>query len=291
MYPQFEAISHPETSSFKAEVQRKKEFDFPYHYHPNYELTYILSSKGIRYVGNEFDNFRANDLVFLGPNLPHCWKNTNGQNVEASALVIQWNEDLLGKGWLNAKELASVKKLHNLSSKGIHFSPKLAISLKEQLLQITEVNPFGKLMIFLQVLNTLALSDEYVLLCKKYFNNSNTIDSERINTVYLYVKNNYSQKITLQKVASTVYMNEEYFSRFFSKIVGKPFFSFLNEYRIDVACKLLIETEQQITQVCYESGYETVPFFYRQFKKFKNCSPQFYRSQFKLTGNFSIPTH
>lgn len=291
MYPQFESILHPETNSFKAEVQRKKEFDFPYHYHPNYELTYILSSDGVRYVGNEFENFRANDLIFLGPNLPHCWKNTNCQNTEASAVVIQWKEDLVGKEWLDTKEFAAVKKLHTLSSKGIHFSPKVAISLKDHLLEITEADPFRKLMMLLEILNTLALSNDYDLLCKRdYTNNTNLIDSERINTVYQYVKNNYMQKITLQSIASTVFMSEESFSRFFSKIMKKTFFSFLNEYRINVACKLLIETEQQIAQVCYSSGYETIPFFYRQFKKFKNCSPQFYRSQFKLTGNFSIPT-
>jgi AraC-like DNA-binding protein/mannose-6-phosphate isomerase-like protein (cupin superfamily) len=291
MYPQFESILPPETNSFKAEVQRKKEFDFPYHYHPNYELTYILSSDGVRYVGNEFDNFRENDLIFLGPNLPHCWKNTNCQSTVASALVIQWKEDLLGKEWLETKELAAVKKLHHLSSKGIHFSPKVAISLKKDLLQITDADPFRKLMMLLEILNTLALSNDYNILCKRdYTNNTNLIDSERINTVYQFVKNNYMQKITLQTIASTVFMSEESFSRFFSKIMKKTFFSFLNEYRINMACKLLIETEQQIAQVCYSSGYETIPFFYRQFKKFKNCSPQFYRSQFKLTGNFSIPT-
>jgi YesN/AraC family two-component response regulator len=291
MYPQFESILPLETNSFKAEVQRKREFDFPYHYHPDYELTYILSSDGVRYVGNEFDNFTANDLIFLGPNLPHCWKNTDNQDVEASALVIQWTEDLVGKEWLETKEFSAVKKLHHLSSKGIHFSPKVAISLKEEMLQITKADPFNKLIILLQILNTLALCDDFVLLCKRdYTNNTNLIDSERINTVYQYVKNNYMNKITLQTIASTVFMTEESFSRFFSKIMKKTFFSFLNEYRINVACKLLIETEQQIVQVCYASGYESIPFFYRQFKKFKNCSPQFYRSQFKLTGNFAIPT-
>jgi len=241
-------------------------------------------------VGNEFENFRADDLIFLGPNLPHCWKNTNCQNCEASALVIQWKEDLLGKDWLETKEFGAVKKLHNLSTRGIRFSPKLAINLKENLLQIAEADPFRKLMILLDILNILALSTDYEIVCKRdYTNNTNLMDSERINTVYQYVKNNYMQKITLQSIASTVFMSEESFSRFFSKIMKKTFFSFLNEYRINEACKLLIETEQQIVQVCYASGYETIPFFYRQFKKFKNCSPQFYRSKFKLTGNFSIP--
>jgi YesN/AraC family two-component response regulator len=206
-------------------------------------------------------------------------------------VVIQWKEDLVGKEWLDTKEFAAVKKLHALSSKGIHFSPKVAISLKDHLLEIADADPFRKLMMLLEILNTLALSNDYDLLCKRdYTNNTNLIDSERINTVYQYVKNNYMQKITLQSIASTVFMSEESFSRFFSKVMKKTFFSFLNEYRINVACKLLIETEQQIAQVCYCSGYETIPFFYRQFKKFKNCSPQFYRSQFKFTGNFSIPT-
>ncbi len=290
MRPQFEPIEPLEANSFKAFHQIKKEFDFPYHYHPEYELTYILSSDGVRYVGNEFQNFSENDLVLLGPNLPHCWKNGEEQTTTASALVIQWKEDLLGKDWLETKEFAAIKKMHALSVKGIKFSEKVAKAVKTEMQQLVSLDPFSKLIRLVAILEKLSHSNDYNLICKDDFTHqTSSSDSERINQIYHFVKINYHKKIMLTDVADIVCMTEESFSRFFSKVMKKKFFSFLNEYRINAACKQLIESDIPIAQVCYNAGYETIPFFYRQFKKFKKCSPQFYRSQFKLTGNFEIP--
>jgi AraC-like DNA-binding protein len=292
MRPQFESIAPLETNSFKAFIQVKKEFDAPYHYHPEYELTHILSSDGVRYVGNEFQNFAADDLVLLGPNLPHCWKNSDEQTSTASAVVIQWKEDLLGKEWLDTKEFTAIKKLHHLSARGIKFSEKIANAIKPEIQQIVSLDPLNKLLKLVDILDKLSRTNDFSLICKDDFTHQiNSTNHERINQIYHFVKTNYSKKITLGNAAAIVCMTEESFSRFFSKVMKKTFFSFLNEYRINVACKLLIESDIPITQVCYHAGYETVPFFYRQFKKFKKCSPQFYRSQFKLTGNFEIPAN
>src|ERR1700754_576078 len=96
MKAQYEKIQPQEFNSFRAYSYEKAEFDTPWHYHPEYELTYILSGRGIRYVGNGFENFEENDLVLLGPNLPHCWRNVGTQNGNSSAIVIHWENDLLG---------------------------------------------------------------------------------------------------------------------------------------------------------------------------------------------------
>jgi YesN/AraC family two-component response regulator len=61
----------------------------------------------------------------------------------------------------------------------------------------------------------------------------------------------------------------------------KSFFEFLNEYKINRACKLLIETDKQISEICYAAGFESIPFFYRQFKKFKCCQPKSYRVNYQ----------
>jgi AraC-like DNA-binding protein len=106
-------------------------------------------------------------------------------------------------------------------------------------------------------------------------------DKERINTVYKYIQANYKKQISLADISSRLNMTEEYFSRFFSKTMKKPFFEFLNEYKINRACKLLIETDKQVSEVCYASGFESLPFFYRQFKKFKNCQPKNYRQDYQ----------
>lgn len=280
----FESIIPPESNSFKVFEYSKKAFDSPWHYHPEYELTFILSSQGVRYVGNNIENFYRNDLVLVGPNLPHCWKNSNNDQM-ASAIVIQWKDNLLGHALTENTEFKSINKLLELSKKGIKFEKEFALSIKKKYSTIIHVPPFEKIIMLLELLQELSLTDKYEVLCEHGFNHKmNFNDSERINKIYQYVKDYYQQKIRLEDVADLVSMNKEYFSRYFSKTMKKSFFAYLNEFRISNASKLLIETDLQVRQICYDSGYESIPFFYKQFKKYKNCSPQEFRDKF-LTHN------
>ncbi|RCH55740.1 AraC family transcriptional regulator [Mucilaginibacter hurinus] len=278
MKPKYEAIVPAASNSFKAHYQEMEEFDNPWHYHPEYELTYIISSSGVRYVGNSFEDFENDDLVLLGPGLPHRWKNSNDQQDLARAVVIQWREDFIGTGWLERPEFEPLKNLLQLSVNGLKFKKSLAISLRDELMKIIELPAFERLMALLQLLNRLAQSKQYEILCSQGFEyNLNTTENDRLKTIFSYIENNYSKKLSLALLSQKVFMSEESFSRFFSKVMRKPFFYFLNEYRINMACKMLISTNEPVSQICYACGYESFPFFYRQFKKFKGCTPQKFR--------------
>ena len=142
MKAQYEPIVPLASNSFKAAFQEKKEFDYPWHYHPEYELTCILSSHGVRYVGNSIQNFSQDDLVLLGPELPHCWKNTGIQQTAASAIVIQWREDFLGKGWMESREFESIRSLLQLSNKGIKFHKATSLKLREKFYKLLKLPAF-----------------------------------------------------------------------------------------------------------------------------------------------------
>ncbi len=285
MKPQYERIIPMESNSCKVYAYEKNEFDTPWHYHPEYELTYILSSHGVRYVGNSFENFKEDDLVLLGPNLPHCWKNIAPQNYKASAIVFHWGSDLLGDHWMEKREFKSIHKLLHLAEKGIQFETGFAQAIKEKLLDSLQCSPFQELLSLLSVLNEMSNTSRYRLLSSDGFNDTiKTMDHERLTTIHNYVETHYGKKITLRDVAATVHLGEESFSRFFSKVMGKPFFYFLNEYRISIACKELITTNAQIVQVAYASGFESLPFFHRQFKKHKGCAPGDFRKAYQVIG-------
>ena len=258
------------------------QFDAPWHYHPEYELTYILSSTGLRYTGNRFETFGPGDLVLLGPNLPHCWKNIGPQKEKAGAVVIHWREDLLGEGWLDKKEFEAVKKLLAASPAGIKFSDGFAANIRQKLLDFLALSPFAKLIGLLELLHLLAQQKDISFLCPEGFHGKLKVDDEeRINRIYHYVERNYGNKITLAKAASHVHMGEEPFSRFFSKLMSQPFFSFVNQYRVYMAARLLTETTLPVSNICYRCGYESLPFFYRQFKKVKGCTPLQYRKKYE----------
>ena len=179
------------------------------------------------------------------------------------------------------REFEPIHQLIASSYKGIKYSAATALSLKEDFVRLASLPPFDRLILFVQLLHKLAQSSQGQFLCEYGFDHSlNRIDNERINKVYQYIKARYQDKITLADVGEELGMSGEYFSRFFSKTMKKSFFEFLNEYKINVACRLLIETDMQVAEICYACGYESSTFFYRQFKKFKQLPPQEYRSQY-----------
>jgi len=284
MKPAYKSVSLIDSKSFKVIRQdNKQEFDFPWHFHPEFELTYISNSQGIRYVGNNIENFYENDLVLLGSNLPHCWINTSDQEEPSRAVVIYLNQDLVK--WLSDEQFSAINSLFEKSNQGIKFNNSIALKVKPKLYELLNVGPFERYILLLQILHELSDTEEFHVLSQTGFAYElNHTNNERINKVYQYVRKNYQKKISLSDVATHVNMSEEYFSRFFSKSLMKSFFTFLNEYRINRACKLLIETDKQVSEICYGTGFESIPFFYRQFKKIKKCPPQAYRLKFHHAG-------
>ena len=283
MKPHFKPIPSDESNLFKVVLQENaKEFDYPWHFHPEYELTYIVTSHGMRYVGNSIENFSDDDLVLIGSNLPHCWINSPGQQQAASAMVVYFKEDFVDKAWMESSEFGSIRNLLELSNKGIKFDKTLALKLKDKFFELHKLSSLDKLILILKILQELAETTERHILCEQGFSYElNHTNNERINKVYKYIETNYHKKISLTDISKQINMSEEYFSRFFSKTMKKSFFEFLNEYKINKACKSLIETDKQISEICYASGFESIPFFYRQFKKFKNCQPKNYRMNYQ----------
>lgn len=287
MRPHYKPIPFDESNLFKAVMQvSKNEFEYLWHYHLEYELTYIDKNHGVRYVGNSIENFFDDDLVLLGSNLPHCWINLADHQQQTSAMVVYLKEEFLEKTWMESCEFESIRTLLDLSKKGIKFDKKVALKLKERYFALHKLPPLERLILLLQILQELALTADFHLLCEQgYSTELNHSHHERINVIYKFIEKNYQTQISLADIAAQVNMSKEYFSRFFSKIMKKSFFTFLNEYKINRACKLLIETDKQISEVCYASGFESIAFFYRLFKKYKNCQPKNYRLNYRRASS------
>lgn len=268
-------------SSFKTKFFMDKEFPAAWHFHPQYELTYILSSTGIRYVGDSMDKFGHGDLVLVGANLPHCWKTSGTQTEQVKCVIVQWDEGFLGN-WSSKPEIAHIRNLLKLSLRGIKFHGNKVQKLENKILNLTEQEPFERLLSLLSVLQELATTDEYELLAGPGFTHTLSVqESERINTLYNFVKENIRKQITLKEAANQVSMSRESFCRFFKKTFNKSFFEFVNEYKINLASKMLIDTDCSISEIGYNTGYNNLSFFYRQFNKFMCMSPSHYRKEYQ----------
>lgn len=249
----------------------------PLHSHPNYEMNFVIKGNGTRYVGNNIGDFEEGDLILLAPSVPHRWQNTSKKQHDYSSLVIQWGQDFLGKDWLSTPEFKDIRRLLELSVKGIKFDKYTGKEIKRKQSDLLVLPPFEKLVLLLQLLNELAKSNEFRILCDEEFSFNTHIPNSRLDIICNFIKEKYSEKITLANAASLVNMSEGAFSKFFSQTTKRPFFSFLNEYRIKMARKLLSETDMRANEIGYACGYECLQFFYRQFMKYAECSPQTYR--------------
>lgn len=268
-------------SSFKVFIYEGDNFNAPWHFHPECELTYILKGQGIRYVGNSIQEFKEGDFVLLGSNLPHCWKNSPDLDGKVQSLVFQWGDGMLGENWLDQDEFYNIQKLQSRAALGLVFSDAYAKNRLHQLKAIHDLPPLKRLLRFLELLEELSQAEDYQYLCSNGFSpNLNLKANNRIDRVYEYVNQHYGKKIRLDEVASLVSMTNEAFCRFFKKSLNKSFFTFINEYRINLACKMLIDTPKQVGQIAYDCGYESLPFFYRQFQKFMQCSPLSFRKMY-----------
>jgi AraC-like DNA-binding protein len=274
----FEKIDLKDASSILAFEYAEDYFDAPWHFHPEYELTYIVKSYGTRYVGNHIASYEPHELVLLGPNLPHCWKHDNNQDVKATSIVIQWPEKLM-KGLPVFQQISNLLKL---SQRGVLFKefPQEAIHAKMQdIVKATEVSKYIKLIGLLDEISQ--FSEKTMLAGNSYTFDLSNDTNRRIDKVQRFVSKNYHKKIKLQEVADELKMTEQSFSRFFSKTMQRPFFVYLNEFRVNYASRFLLETDLHVKEIGYNCGYESLPFFYQQFKKFKGYSPLSFRKMYR----------
>ncbi len=277
----FEKVDAQDESSIVAFQYSQENFDAPWHFHPEYELTYILESSGTRYVGNNISSYEKGDLVLLGPNLPHCWKNDPNLEDAAKSFVIQWPKELLNQ----IPSFRKIEQLLKTAQRGILFEgvSKSIIAEIQKVINATGVHRFVHLLELLDLLGKIEKTE--VLAGTSYkFDLSNDTNS-RIQKVQHYVNEHYQSKIRLKEVAEELHMTEQSFSRFFSRVMKRPFFIFLNEYRVNRASRLLVETELQVNEIGYQCGYDSLPFFYQQFKKFKGYSPLAFRKMYRKVNN------
>ena len=259
-------------------------FDAPYHFHAEYELTYILEGAGKRYVGSHMENFTSGDLVLIGPNLPHCWKLDPGRDTQnpASAIVIQFDGAFLGDDFFNKNELQHIKRLFQKSGSGISFNGDTQRIVNQSLLALSEEESSFRMLIgLLEALQRLAQSTEYTLLDQNQVIAERSLaEQERINPVFAYVVENFRQQVSLEHAAGIANMTTNAFCKYFKKITRKTFMETIIEYRLNYAIQQLVQTDKPISVIAFESGFGDVSHFYKMFKVKMNLSPLNYRKKF-----------
>lgn len=255
-------------------------FDYPLHFHKEYELTLIRNFKGKRTVGDSVERCEETDLTLLGPELKHLWKSDEVIS-NAHVITIQFQEHFLTSKIMSYAVSKDIKKLLEVSKQGISFSNPTKDLIIPKILSISDNKSFRSFLSFLETLHILSISKDFkVLSSPPTANYSQKRESRRISIITKYIENNYEKNIKLSKIAEMVNMSESAFSHYFKKRTSQTFTNYLQDYRLGVVTKLLTESEMSINEISYSSGFNSLSNFNRAFKKKHQISPKEFKANY-----------
>lgn len=261
---------------------------FPLHFHGFCELVLVTESYGKRIVGDHVGSFNEGDLVLMGPQLPHIWNNDpvfhqQETTLRAKAIVIYFPPEFLLGLTDDDLTIFMLQQFIRKAERGLRFYGNSRDSIASKVKAIVHKKGIAKMIDFLSIIDLLANSADVEYLASETYQPSvNEQNLKRINDVYLYVMNHFQREISLAEVAAIANITPNAFCRFFKKHTQKSFSRFANELRIGHACKLLLDKELSISQVCYQSGYQNLTNFNKFFRLIMNKSAGQYRRDIDL---------
>jgi AraC-like DNA-binding protein len=285
MKPILEYLPLEAEESFVVKYFDYRHYPTPWHFHPEYELVLVTESTGKRFIGDRVTEFKPGDLALIGPNLPHLYRNDAEYYEETSALraksiVVHFLENSFGNSFLKVAETKKLQVLFSRSERGLHIVGETNKKVANQLFELLNLAGLARWLKLLEILHILSESDEYEYISAHAINGKSESESDRLNKVMEYVTNNFSEQIYLIQMANLLNMTESSFSRYFKQRTRKSFACFITEIRLNHACKLLIEGNKSISEICFSCGFNNLSNFNRQFSKAYNVNPLTYRKQY-----------
>lgn len=280
----FDRIHVPHKHSF---ISRRVQYDGQtaarIHSHTNFELNYVLHGSGRRIVGNNISTFESGDLVLLGPDLPHCWEAypVEDDTPAYASIVIHFFENMLGSDFFNIPELKEIEELLKKANVGIWFKATRKNEIQRCLERLVNLQGLESYIELLKVFNLLLKVRDYEFLSDTSYAPAYAKDLHQINLVYEYVFQNIQQGIRQEEAAALLHMTPGAFCRYFKKKTNRTFMEYVKSVRIRLAAKMLAETDRNISQVCYDSGYNNIANFNHQFKSVMHKTPSEYRKIFR----------
>lgn len=282
MKPIFKKVESQSEEAFVAKIDQFSQFYNKWHFHPELELTHIVKGRGTRFIGDHIEYFEDGDLIWVGSNLPHVWKNQNDDSELAVAQVVQFLPSFLGNDMVRKIEFKNVQNLIAQSTYGL----KIVGITKDQVLLYLDVlfkanNSLDRLITLIRILDLLGTSSDLIPLSKSLFMvKVDKQNVDRLNQVIDYTITNFAARITLEDIASLSNMSVSNFCKYFKGRMKKTYVQYLTEVRIGMSCKLLIENKLSVHQIAFESGFVNMSNFNRAFKLTKQMTPLSYRKSF-----------
>ena len=280
---QVEKLLPPPASSFLYKT-RREHFGVYWHFHPEYQLTLVTRGRGRRFVGDHVGRFGPGDLVLTGPNLPHMWcsgRATREGRRPDESLMIQFPEGLLGASLLGLPEMTSIRRLLEISRRGVRFEGSARDEASRAMARMGSLRGPARVIALLDILRLLAEAPRPQVLSSRALSPADRAgERERIDQICRLIAERASGPFLLADAAAAAHMSVPAFTRFFKKRTKKTFVEYLTEIRIGNACRLLVETDTAVRRISAAVGFSSLTNFNRRFRDLKGMSPQAFRQQF-----------
>lgn len=282
-----EKLPATDRSSFKLYNFKFPYFPAPWHFHPEYELVLVVKSHGQRIIGNAIGDFADGDLVFIGANVPHIYRNDavfyqNDPALHAESVIVHFLEDFLGEDFIGIPEMEPVRQLFQRAAQGLEILGPTKEYVTGRLMVLAEQQGMHRLLTLLDILRTLSESPHLKPVSGEIIEGSNPVESEKLSIVFDFIATNYHRKIVLSEIADLLNMSIPSVCRFIKRRTHKTLINLINELRVNRACHLLSDTNRTILEICYECGFQNLSNFNRQFRLFRKVNPQTFRKQIKI---------
>lgn len=279
--PLLERIPLSGPASFAIREFKVPAFNYPWHQHPEIELTWILKGSGLRYVGDSVEPFHAGDFCLLGSNLPHTWLSSeDSPGTMTRSLVVQFAPSLFGKELLHLPEFARIADLFDRADRGLWFDRAVAARLRRKMFRRT--SPLRQLTGLVEILDELAMHPGARPLALVPWAHGRRADA-RLRAVLAYLAEHSGGPVSQSDAAGLARLSPAAFSRFFRRSVGKTFQTYLTDLRLSEACRQLLESERTISEIAFSVGFGNLSNFNRSFRIARGMAPGEFRRQ-------SLPT-
>jgi AraC-like DNA-binding protein len=284
-------------SLLKIETKKEKSFSIRYgvipafksvwHYHPEVELHYVVKGDGISIIADSVRNFSAGELIFLGENLPHCWRPSKEYCVEEDALdveaiVLQFLPDCLGRYLINLPEACLLPKLFEKARAGMLINGTDKVRIVALMQRLLNEDGLSCIITLMEILKELSETAQYhqIAFSKNALYRCTEEESKRFNDICHHTLKHFKREVSLREIASVGNLSTASFCRYFKLMTNKNYSQFITQIRISHACKLIIEDRLSTPAICFESGFYNLSNFYRHFKKHTGMTPLVYKTTY-----------
>lgn len=268
--------------------RHKKEFDYPIHCHDIMELNFVENAAGARrVVGDSSEVIGDCDLVLItSSDLEHVWEQHECKSDDIHEVTVQFYiyfEDEHTPFRTNPYK--SIYRMMMRAKRGLAFRMSAIMTIYPRLVKLASIDDkFLMAHELIYILHELSkFDDAYELASSTFAKVEVSSESRRVLKVKEFINTHMNDELRLEQLANLVGMTPTAFSRFFKLRTGKTLSEYIVDIRLGQAARLLVDTADSVSEICWNCGFNTLSNFNRLFRKRKGCSPTEFREKYSKT--------